>query len=150
MSGCATPRYQLWCRSVAPTILVVEDDGDAREMVQTYLHFAGFHSVTAPNGRAGLEALEAHRPSVILLDLNMPVMDGWQFRAVQQQLPDSRLAHTPVVLLTAVSDCAEHGRRLGAIDVISKPIDLDHMIEVVHEQCRKEGDEPARPGFARV
>jgi CheY-like chemotaxis protein len=61
----------------------------------------------------------------------MPVMDGWRFRQEQQQLAEVTLAQVPVVILSALSDCEDHARRLGAVDVIPKPIDLDKLSALV-------------------
>jgi CheY-like chemotaxis protein len=79
----------------------------------------------------GLAALREGCPSVILLDLSMPVMDGWRFRHEQQRLPDRDLAGIPVVVLSALHDCERQAQVLGAVDVIPKPIDFDRMLAVV-------------------
>lgn len=100
-------------------------------MVEEYLKFQGIPVVAAENGLQGLAALREHRPSVILLDLSTPVMDGWRFREEQQRLPDGDLACVPVVVLSALSDCRRHAETLGAVDVIPKPIDFDHLTAVV-------------------
>ena len=116
-------------------ILVIEDHEDTRYMVQTALEVNGFATVGAADGRRGLEALHQHHPCVILLDLSMPVMDGWEFRREQQRLSDNALARVPVVVLSALSDCHKHARDLGAADVIPKPVDIDRMLRAVQEQC---------------
>jgi CheY-like chemotaxis protein len=116
-------------------ILVIEDHEDTRYMVQTALEVNGFATVGAADGRRGLEALHQHHPCVILLDLSMPVMDGWEFRREQQRLSDKELASVPVIVLSALSDCRKHARDLGAADVIPKPVDIDRMVRVVQEQC---------------
>src|SRR5687768_10295039 len=107
-----------------PPVLVIEDHADTRHMVQEYLQCQGIATVGAENGLAGLGALREHRPSLILLDLSMPVMDGWHFRAEQQRLAEAALAQVPVVVLSALNDCEEHARTLGALDVLPKPIDF--------------------------
>jgi DNA-binding response OmpR family regulator len=112
-------------------VLVVEDHADTRHMVEEFLQFQGIPTVGAENGLAGLGALRDHRPSLVLLDLTMPVMDGWRFRQEQQQLAEVTLAQVPVVILSALSDCEDHARRLGALDVIPKPIDLDRLSALV-------------------
>jgi len=117
-------------------ILVIEDHEDTRHMVQTALECDGFKTVGAPDGLRGLQALRQYRPCMILLDLSMPVMDGWKFRSEQQHLSDPELAGVPVVVLSALLDCQEHGCNLGAADVIPKPIDLDRMLRVVEAHCR--------------
>ena len=117
------------------TVLVVDDDTDARELVRTYLAFAGFESIPAAHGGEGLDALREHRPCLIVLDLNMPVMSGWEFRARQKQLPDRRLADTPVVIVSALPDCAEQAKQLGAAEAICKPLDLDDLVHAVRYHC---------------
>jgi CheY-like chemotaxis protein len=116
-------------------ILVIEDHEDTRHMVQTALEVNGFATVGAADGLRGLHALQQYRPCIILLDLSMPVMDGWRFRTEQQQLADQELAGVPVVVVSAVSDCQEHGRKFGAADVIPKPVDIDRILRVVQQHC---------------
>ena len=116
-------------------VLVVEDHEDTRHMVETFLRINGIPVVAADNGLTGLTALQQHRPCVVLLDLSMPVMDGWQFRAQQQRLPDDSLAGTPVVVLSALNDASRHARTLGAADLIPKPIDFDRLVTVVRGFC---------------
>lgn len=105
-------------------------------MVQMALEFSGFATVGAADGLRGLTALQQHRPCVILLDLSMPIMDGWKFRREQQQLPDRDLADVPVIVLSALRDCQKHARDLCAMDVVPKPVDIDRMIRLVQEHCR--------------
>ena len=116
-------------------VLVVEDHDDTREMVATLLAAEGFNVVTAENGRRGLERLTRTRPCLVLLDLMMPVMTGWEFRRAQMSLPDDELATVPVLLLTAVPDPARAARELHATDVIPKPVDFDQLIETVRRHC---------------
>ena len=120
--------------STAP-VLVVEDHDDTREMVATLLSSEGFTVVTAENGQRGLERLMGTRPCLVLLDLMMPVMTGWEFRRVQMSLPDSDLASIPVLLLTAVRDPERAAEQLHAADVIQKPVDFDQLIESVRKHC---------------
>ncbi len=117
-----------------PSVLVVEDHADTRHMVEEYLQLHGFTTVGAENGADALGKLREHTPALILLDLTMPVMDGWQFRREQQRLADT-LARIPVVVLSALHDCARHAQALGAIDVLSKPIDLDRLAALVGRLC---------------
>ena|SRR3989442_12762271 len=112
-------------------VLVIEDHADTRHMVEEYLTFEGIPTIGAENGLEGLAALREDRPSVILLDLSMPVMDGWRFRHEQQRLPDRDLAGIPVVVLSALHDCERQAQVLGAVDVIPKPIDFDRMLAMV-------------------
>jgi CheY-like chemotaxis protein len=113
-----------------PPVLVIEDHADTRHMVEEYLQLHGVTTVGAANGLEGLGALQEYRPSLILLDLNMPIMDGWRFREEQQRLTGT-LARIPVIVLSALHDCANHAKTLGAIDFLMKPIDLDKLFTLV-------------------
>jgi CheY-like chemotaxis protein len=123
-------------------VLVIEDHDDTREMVQQFLEWSGFPTVVAPNGFVGLTALREHRPCLILLDLTMPVMDGWTFRAEQQQLKDASLAGVPVLLLSAMPDCDIYANELGCADVIPKPVNFEQMLRVVRQHCGDRGQKP--------
>ena len=107
-----------------PTVLIVEDDVDTREMLGRYLELEGFRVETAANGRQALERLEAgSEPSVIVLDLMMPVMDGWQFR--REQARRDEIANIPVIVVSAAGK-----DRISQIDADayrSKPVDLDEL-----------------------
>jgi CheY-like chemotaxis protein len=112
-------------------VLIVEDDADTREFLRTYLEHAGYESTSAANGCEGLHQLHAERPMLILLDLSMPVMTGWEFRAVQRALVDQELASVPVVITSALMECVKHAMNLGAMAVVPKPIDCDHLLTVL-------------------
>jgi len=116
-----------------PQVLIVEDDRDTREMLERFLQLEGFEVRTAANGAAALESLEtAGCPCVILLDLMMPVMNGWQFREAQAQHPD--LAKIPVVVVTAAgsrSDIPE----IRADGWLSKPVDFDKLLATIGAFC---------------
>ena len=120
-------------------VLVVEDHSDTREMIAELLAAEGFAVVTAENGRAGLERLIDARPCLVLLDLMMPVMTGWEFRRAQLSLPDSGLASVPVLLLTAVPDAQRQADQLQATDVITKPLDFGRLVETVRQHCPSTG-----------
>ena len=119
--------------ATAGPVLIIEDHADTRHMVEEFLAFSGISVVGAENGSEGLTRLREARPSVILLDLTMPVMDGWRFREEQVRLPDSALAGVPVVILSALHDCQREADRLGAVGVIPKPIDFDRMLAIVRQ-----------------
>ncbi|MGB0060412.1 MAG: response regulator [Candidatus Binatus sp.] len=117
---------------VAPAILVVEDDEDAREAMVALLQMKGYRAVSAGNGREALDYLEeAPAPDLIILDLWMPVMDGWHFRS--EQIKNPRLAHIPVIVVTALSDRAD----VDANEVIIKPVDVDRLLSTVDHYCRR-------------
>jgi CheY-like chemotaxis protein len=116
---------------MACSVLVIEDDVELREMMLTLLRVEGFTPRAASNGEEALFLLQ-HEPAphVILLDLMMPVMDGWHFRAIQKVTPP--IADIPVVLVTAVPP-----RDAGddAAAVFSKPVDFDRLLTTVRRLC---------------
>ena len=121
----------------AANILVVEDHADLREMLTVLLESEGFNVRTAVNGVEALKRLEETRPSLILLDLMMPVMSGDEFR--QRQLADPRYRDVPVICMTAAHDGRERAMRLHADDYFQKPLDFEHLMSVVRERVRAAG-----------
>ena len=117
------------------SVLVIDDHDDTREMVAALLAAEGFSVTTAENGRRGLDSLMRSRPCLVLLDLMMPVMTGWEFRRAQLSLADADLASVPVLLVTAVPDPERASVQLGAADVIPKPFNFDLLIETVRRHC---------------
>jgi CheY-like chemotaxis protein len=114
------------------TILLVEDNDDVREMMAVALELGGYEVMSAPNGRAALDVLRCSpRPSLILLDLMMPVMNGWELRSVLSR--DPRLAAIPVVVVSAVT--TDVSQRLPDTPFVPKPVDIDNLLDVVDEQC---------------
>src|SRR5215472_8590673 len=121
-------------------ILVVEDNEDTRQALTVLLNLEGYPVVGAEDGLEGLRTLLQHRPSLVLLDLTMPVVDGWEFRDEQRALPDPALASTPVLLVTALADAQRHADELGAVGFIQKPIDIDRLLETVRRYCGDPGE----------
>jgi CheY-like chemotaxis protein len=114
-------------------VLIVEDDRDTREMLERFLQFEGFEVRTAADGEAALHVLHTTgSPCVILLDLMMPVMNGWQFREAQAQDPD--LANIPVVVVTAAGSRADIPT-IQADAWLSKPVDLDKLLTTIGTFC---------------
>src|SRR5919108_3806175 len=117
-----------------PCVLVIADDQVLGGVLAPALEQAGYAVTTAPDGRAALRLLaERGRdpPTVILLHLRAPVVDGWAFAAAYRRLP---VPHAPIVVVSGARDAAEHAARLYAQDVLSKPVDLDSLLERV-ERC---------------
>jgi CheY-like chemotaxis protein len=110
-------------------ILIVDDDDIIREALQMALEDAGLTVRTAHHGRAALETLDAWRPDLILLDLMMPVMDGWSFREAQRARPNA--AHIPVIVLSAARGLSEIADALRPVQVIPKPFELEEVIGAV-------------------
>ena len=123
------------------TVLLVDDDPAARELLQRFLEREGFHVRTASDGRAGLTLARALRPRAILLDVEMPRMDGWAVLHAVRSDPD--LAGTPVIMTSVVAEQGL-GQALGATDYFVKPIDWERLKGLM-ERYRPEG-----PGEARV
>jgi len=124
----------------AAPVLVVEDHDDTREMIATLLGLAGYTVVTAANGKQGLERLLQTRPCLVLLDLTMPVMTGWEFRAAQLSVGDPALAAVPVLLLTAMPNAEQAAEELQVLEVIKKPFDYDRLIQSVRRHCHSQHD----------
>lgn len=113
-------------------ILVVEDDADLRQSICSVLSDAGYTSRPAENGEVALERAREERPCVILLDLMMPIMNGWEFRS--EQLRDPELSSIPVVIMTADGRAADKARTLHT-DYLRKPIHLDALLDLVNDYC---------------
>jgi CheY-like chemotaxis protein len=116
-------------------VLVVEDHADTRQLIQDLLTAESIPNLGAENGLRALDLLARARPCLILLDLTMPVMDGWRFREEQRRQPEHELANIPVVILSALHDCRDHAKQLGAVDVFEKPVDFDRLMALVHRYC---------------
>jgi CheY-like chemotaxis protein len=112
-------------------VLVVDDEPDLRELVAELLLSHGYNVVLAQHGREALERLCEHCPDLVLLDLNMPVMDGWQFRAEQRRLLEPHLVNIPVLILTGAGGADQHAATLEAAGAIEKPFDPDRLLHAV-------------------
>ncbi len=124
------------------TILVVEDDADARETLALVLEGEGFEVAMAADGAEALRYLrECPLPCLILLDLMMPGMNGWEFR--RQQRRDPELAAIPVLVVSAVADQPGAAPALDAADVLRKPLDLQVLLEKVDTLCQRVGQPPS-------
>ena len=109
-------------------ILVVEDDADIRESLREALEDAGYRVTTACHGQEGLERLaQMARPSLILLDLMMPVMSGPEFLDAKQS--DSRISDIPVLIVSAYGEIADE--TTGCVGFIPKPVALERLLETV-------------------
>lgn len=119
-------------------VLIVEDDPDLRELLDSLLKHHGYETETACDGAEGLERAVQRPPSLVLLDLMMPVLDGWQFR--ERQLQSSAIADVPVLCVTAERESISGGEVLGA-PCLQKPVNLDIVMQAVRSTCGK-GTEP--------
>jgi CheY-like chemotaxis protein len=111
-----------------PLILVVDDYEDAREMYAEYLRFCGFRVAEARNGNEALEQAFSLMPDLILMDLSLPGMDGWE--ATRQLKADPRTARIPVVALTghALAGASEGAKKAGCDSFVTKPCLPDDLV----------------------
>ena len=117
------------------SVLIVEDDRDTREMLGRFLELEGFQVQTAANGELALKLLYGEQtPSVIILDLMMPVMNGWQFRVAQQS--DPNLSEIPVVVVTAAG-VRDDIPAISADGWLSKPVDFDRLLATIGPLCQR-------------
>lgn len=114
-------------------VLIVDDDRDVREAVREVLQDNGYDVREAGNGKEALDLLRGKlvRPCVILLDIMMPVMDGWQFREAQRN--DPSLSEIPVVVLSAGGEPT--GESPHPLDFLRKPVQLPPLLEAVARHC---------------
>lgn len=117
-------------------VLVVEDDDDFRKLVSETLEEEGVPVVEARNGRQGLSALARYRPAIIVLDLQMPGMDGREFCEVQHRLADPELSQVPVVIVSGVENANATGRELGAAETFSKPVDFVRLVQTIRRHLK--------------
>lgn len=123
-AGCAAARY----------VLLVEDDSDIRSTIADVLELEGYRVVTARNGRDALERLSApQRPCLILLDLMMPGMNGWEFR--QEQVRSEELASIPVVILSGDGSIEQKAASLQVAGHLRKPVQLEALLDMIRRYC---------------
>jgi CheY-like chemotaxis protein len=111
-----------------PLILVVDDYQDAREMYAEYLQFSGFRVAEARNGNEAVEQAFALRPDLILMDLSLPGMDGWE--ATRRLKADDSTRHIPIVALTghALAGASEGAKKAGCDSFVTKPCLPDDLV----------------------
>ena len=117
----------------AHPVLIVEDDPAIRAVLAETLLDDGYQVLTAENGAEALGALAHVHPCLILLDLMLPVMDGFQFRVTQRLMPS--LATIPVVVLSAFPANVETVAELDAAAYLSKPVRLERLVATVERYC---------------
>ena len=127
------------------TVLVVEDDAPLRSMISIFLRAAGYRVCAAEDGPSGLALARDERPDLMLLDLMMPGLDGWE--VLRRIKGDARTAAIPVLVLTASVDppLTEHALQLGATRFLAKPIDSRVLVEHVDAVLGQTAGQEQRP-----
>jgi len=125
----ATPR--------ARTVLCIEDEIDLRTDIAEELSAAGYNVVQASNGREALDKLDEARPDLILCDITMPELNGYEFMARLRRDRED-LAEVPIIFLTALADRTEmlNGKNSGADDYLVKPVDYDDLLATIRSRLR--------------
>jgi CheY-like chemotaxis protein len=118
-------------RATADRILVVDDDESIRQIVRLCLADEGYDVLEAANGQAALQVVDDFPPSLILLDLRMPVMDGWEFARQYRLTPGP---HAPIVAFVAALNITKECGDIEAAGILSKPFDLDDLLKAVRSQ----------------
>lgn len=116
------------CVARRKQIMIVDDDQEIREMLEITLAEEGYDVLSASDGAAALALLEHHRPNLILLDMRMPVMDGWGFARAYALHPGPR---APILVMTAAVDANLWAREVGACASVAKPFDLNRLLDSI-------------------
>lgn len=116
-----------------PKVLIVDDDSSICEFVEWGLADRGYDVVMAGNGKDALVVASSQRPDAIVLDMRMPVMDGYQFARAYRETPGP---HAPIVIMTAYLDPQSVAAEVGAQGYVSKPFDLVTLFDILHKFMR--------------
>jgi CheY-like chemotaxis protein len=119
-------------RDRVPCILIVDDDEPIVRLIRLFLQTSGYDTMSASNGAEALEQMRQRRPCLVLLDVQMPVMDGFAFR--EHQMADSELSAVPVVCLTAHYEPEQVTMRLG-VHCLRKPPHFPEILDAVEARC---------------
>jgi len=132
---------------MAQKILIVEDDGNIAELLHLYLEKEGYETRIAPDGGKAIELFRSFTPDLVLLDIMLPVMDGW---AVLKKIRSE--SKTPVIMLTAKGETTDKvtGLEQGADDYIVKPFETKEVLARIHAVLRRSGAEHGDAGKKRL
>ena len=128
-------------------VLIVEDDGNIAELLHLYLEKEGFETQVAPDGGKGVELFRSFRPDLVLLDIMLPVMDGW---SVLKKIRETD--KTPVIMLTAKGELNDkvQGLEGGADDYIVKPFEMKEVLARIHAVLRRFGGDENGSGEKKL
>jgi two-component system chemotaxis response regulator CheY len=118
-----------------PSVLIVEDNDDVREVLAFYIAREGYGVETARDGAEALDKMRVALPCIVVLDLAMPGMTGVEFR--HAQLADDALKEIPVLVCSATIDVRESAEKLGAVAFAEKPVEVATLMATIREHCLK-------------
>jgi len=132
---------------MAISVLIVEDDRNIQELLQLYLEKEGYAVTVASDGGQGLAKFRAIKPDLVLLDVMMPVMDGWAVcKAIRAD------SQTPIIMLTAKGETDDKvtGLKSGADDYVTKPFEMKELLARIEAVLRRTGATPAQESARRL
>lgn len=112
-------------------VLLVEDNQDYRELVDFFLKLKGFEVILAEDGVEGVQLAASEQPNIILMDLNLPNLDGWEATRLIKQSPST--SHIPIIAISAncTGKAGDRILELGADGCVQKPIDIESMPDLI-------------------
>ena len=112
-------------------VLIVEDNVDYRELIDMFLKLKGFEVILATDGIEGVELAQSKQPHIILMDLNLPILDGWEATRIISQNQSTK--HIPIIAVSA--NCKNHYDndilKAGAVGCIQKPVDIESLPDLI-------------------
>ena len=132
---------------MAISVLIVEDDRNIQELLQLYLEKEGYAVTVASDGGQGLAKFRAIKPDLVLLDVMMPVMDGWAVcKAIRAD------SQTPIIMLTAKGETDDKvtGLKSGADDYVTKPFEMKELLARIEAVLRRTGSAPVEESARRL
>lgn len=116
-----------------PKVLIVDDEPFNVDYLEQELEDLDYQLITASNGREALDKIQSHLPDLVLLDLQMPILDG--FDVLSQIKADNDLRNIPIIIVSAANDSRSivKGIKQGADDYLTKPVDVDLLVQKVKE-----------------
>ena len=142
-----SPLQRLEEINMAISVLIVEDDRNIQELLQLYLEKEGYAVTVASDGGQGLAKFRAIKPDLVLLDVMMPVMDGWAVcKAIRAD------SQTPIIMLTAKGETDDKvsGLKSGADDYVTKPFEMKELLARIEAVLRRTGGTPAQESSRRL
>ena len=132
---------------MAKSVLIVEDDQNIAELLRLYLEKEGYVAAIASDGGAGVEMFRKLQPDLVLLDVMLPVKDGW---TVQQNIRKDSM--TPVIMLTAKGETTDKvsGLKMGADDYITKPFEMKEVLARIEAVLRRGGGQEEKAPSKRL